>query len=196
MRRKKTKKTVHILYMGTWKVPQIQNNNAAIHEAVQIWYTVGINFLIFPCMKHISSRNPLFQWKYCQELCLKIKLISEDVNFSFPNTMKRKIWTMLCICITILDEYCSTGQKQKSSWNLVYTSKKFKANARYVSPTTDVQTTHSKYTIEKPSSLHTTHKIDGTIIRSAFFPYTATSIWIWNKLCKYLCSLLWYMHPV
>lgn len=150
MRRKKPKKTLHILYMETWKVPWwIQNNNTAIHEAVQIWYTVTINFWIFPCMKDVSSKNPLFKWKYSQELCLKTKLISEDVNFSFPNMTKRKIWRMLCICITILDEHCFRGQNQKSSWNLVYTSKKFKANTRHFSATTNVQITHSKHTTEK-----------------------------------------------
>lgn len=198
MRRKKTiKKPVHILYVETWKVsPWIPNNNTVIHEAVQIWYTVSTIFWIFPCMKHVSSKNPLFQWKYCQELCLKIKLISEDANFSFPNSMKRKIRTMFYICITILDEYCFRDQTQKSSWNLVYTSKKFKANTRSVSATTNVQITHSKHTIEKNKLIEHNSKIDGTIIRNAFFQYTATSIWIWNKLSKYLCSLLWYMHPV
>lgn len=196
MRRNKPKTTVHILYTETWKVPPLIQNNTVIYEGVQIWYTVSINLWIFPCMKQVSSKNPLFQWKYCQELCLKTKLISEDMNFSFSNTMKKKIWGMLCIFITILDEFCFRGQNQKSSWNLIYTSEKFKANTRYVSPTTDVQITHSKHTMEKPSSLNTTHKIDGTIIRNAFFQYTATSIWIWNKLCKHLHSLLWYMHPV
>lgn len=157
---------------------RIQKNNTAIHKAVQIWYTVSIIFWIFPCMKQVSSKNPLFQWKYWQELCLKIKLILEDVNFSFPNTRKRKIWTMLCIYIAILDEYCFRDQNQKSSWNLVYTSKKFKANTRYVSATTAVQITRSKNTIgKKTSSLNTTHKIDGTIIRNAFFQYTAIPVY-------------------
>lgn len=136
--------------METWKVPLwIQKNNTAIHKVVQIWYTVSNNFWIFPCMKHISSNNPLFQWKYWQELCLKIKLISEAVNFSFPNTMKRKTWTMLCVYIATLDKYCFIDQSQKSSWNLFYTNKKFKANTRYVSATTDAQIKHSKHTIEK-----------------------------------------------
>lgn len=195
MRRKKPKTTVHMLYLETWKVPPLIENNTAIHEAVQIWYTVSINFWIFLVWNTLVARIH-YSNESISKNCVKIKLISEDVNFSFPNMLKRKIWTMLCICITILDKYPFRGQNQKSSWNLVYTSKKFKGNTRYVSATTDVQITHSKHTIEKTSSWNTTRKTDGNIIRNAFFPYTATSTWIWNKLCKYLCSLLWYMHPV
>lgn len=108
--RKNPKTTVHILYMETWKVPpSSQNNDTPIHEAVWIWYTASTTFWIFSCMKHVSSENLFLQWKHCQELCLKIKLILEYVNFSFPNMTKRKIWTMLNICIAIIGEYCFRG---------------------------------------------------------------------------------------
>lgn len=139
---------MHIFYMETRKVPPCnQNNDTPIHEAVRIWYT-ALNFEFLPIWNMLVVRTYFLQWKHCQELCLKIKLILEYVNFSFPNMMKRIISTKLSICITIIGEYCFREKKPPSSWNLFYTSEKFKANTRSASSPT-AQIACSKHTIGK-----------------------------------------------
>lgn len=140
--------------METWKAPPCnQNNDVPIHEAVWIQYKISTTFWIFPHTRHVSSENLFFAVKTLPRVMPKDNADFRVCELQLPKYEKIKIWTTLSICIIITGEYCFRGKKKISSWNLLYTSKKFKANTRSWSAPT-AQTTWSKDIVGKKFSEH------------------------------------------